>query len=113
MKKNKLVFLSVLLLGFLYSCKSKAPVSDVVNLSWQQIEQQAKGATIVLNMYQGDKRANRYMSDFVVPALQQRYGITMEIVGGQGKEIVNNVMTEKEAGKTPGTISFTSSGGAP
>lgn len=104
MKKNGFIFLSTLLLLCLFSCRPKLLVNDVAGLSWQQIEQQAKGTTIVMNMYQGDKRANRYMSEYVVPALRKRYGILLKIVGGQGKEIVNNIMSEKEVGKEKGQI---------
>jgi putative spermidine/putrescine transport system substrate-binding protein len=73
-------------------------------LAWSEVEQKAKGATLTMMMFQGDKKVNRYMNEFVVPEVKKRYGITLSIVPGQGKEIVSNLMGEKEAGKTEGEI---------
>ena len=55
-------------------------------------------------MFQGDKKVNRYMNEYVVPEMKKRYGISLTIVPGQGKEIVSNLMSEKEAGKAASEI---------
>ncbi len=78
------------------------PKQENLNLdkiSWQKIEEKANGANVTMMMYQGDKKVNRYMNEYVVPALKKQYNITLNIVPGQGKDIVNNLMSEKEAGK--------------
>ena len=87
------------------SCKQQEQKKDDLSkLTWQQIEDKGKGAQITMMMYQGDKKVNRYMNEYLVPALKQQYGITLTIVPGQGKDIVNNLMGEKEAGKQQSDI---------
>ncbi len=50
-------------------------------------------------MWQGDPLINKYMQSFVVPGLQNQYGVTLNLVGGQGNDLVSKLMTEREAGK--------------
>jgi putative spermidine/putrescine transport system substrate-binding protein len=88
---------------FFTACNNKSTKQeDLTKLDWAQIVAKAKGTTIVMNMHQGDKKANTYMSDYVVPALKEQYGITLKVIGGQGKEIINNIMAEKESNTTVG-----------
>ena len=75
---------------------------DISKLNWKQLLEKAKGSTVIMNMHQGDKKANRYMDDYVVPAVKDKYGITLKVIGGQGKEIINNIMSEKESGTAKG-----------
>ena len=55
-------------------------------------------------MWQGDPFINAYMRDYVAPAFNTQYGITLSIGGGQGDTLVSQLMTEKEAGRTVGSI---------
>lgn len=50
-------------------------------------------------MWTGDPAINRFMREFVTPALQSRHGIRLEIIPGQA-DIPSTLMTEIEAGKT-------------
>jgi putative spermidine/putrescine transport system substrate-binding protein len=50
-------------------------------------------------MLQGDPFINDYVAQFVVPEVQKRYGIKLQVVGAQGNEIVSALMTEIEAGQ--------------
>ena len=96
----------ILLLVCITSCHHGGGTQqqNLSKLSWNQVLQNAKGRTVVMNMHQGDKKVNRYMSEYIIPALMQQYGITLKIVGGQGKEIINNIMAEKESGTAIGQI---------
>lgn len=76
-----------------------APSFDPATASWEDIEQAARGQTVTLLMWTGDPYINAYMRSYVVPTLQERHGITLEIVAGQGNEIVSLLMTEREAGR--------------
>ncbi|MEO7310820.1 MAG: ABC transporter substrate-binding protein [Chitinophagaceae bacterium] len=96
-----LVIISVIFLSCSGPAEKKA---DTANLSWSQIEQQAKGATLTMAMSMGSKNINYYMSNYAVPAMKEHYGITLNIVPGQGKTIVTSLMGEKEAGKEVGQI---------
>lgn len=105
MIKSMLIFCTAFSLFFCACNESQtAKEADISKLSWSQILEAARGSTVVMNMHQGDKKANHYMSDYVIPAVQQQYGITLKVVGGQGKEIINNIMSEKESGTAKGQI---------
>lgn len=79
-------------------------IPDPLATPWPQIEQQAKGSTVRLMMWQGDPLINRYMSEWVVPELKKRYGIDLNIAPGQGTEIVKILLGEKEASKTASSL---------
>ncbi len=106
MKKGSVFICAVYCSMILLSCSEPGSKTgnDITKLPWEQIEKKARGATVVMNMYTGFKKANNYMNNYVIPALKKDYGITLKIVGGQGKEIVNNVMAEKESGAQKGQI---------
>ena len=88
-----------------FSCTSPTEKKqDTANLSWQQIEQQAKGTSLTMAMSTGSKNVNNYMNTYVVPTVKEQYGIILNIVPGQGKSIVTSLMGEKEAGKDIGQM---------
>lgn len=99
-----LIFLIILIVFISCNNNNDNKSEDINKLSWQQMLDKAKGSTVIMNMHQGDKKANSYMSDYVVPAVKNQFGITLKVVGGQGKEIINNIMAEKESGTTKGQI---------
>lgn len=99
-------YLSFLVLVF-SACQSgsnPAPAPDLQNMSWDDIERQARGSTVRWMMWQGDPLINRYVSDYVTPELKKRYDITLEVAPGQGTEIVKTLLAEKEAGKTTSAL---------
>ncbi len=85
--------------------KKAAPVPETgtAAVPWSTVEAEARGQTVTLAMWQGDPYINAYMKDFVAPALKERYGVTLNIVGSQGNEIVSALMTELEAGREHGS----------
>ena len=89
------------LIFLLSSCKGESTTrqeDNIVNLSWEQIEEKARGTTVNLMMWAGDPLINAYMQDYVRPALEAQYGIKLEIASGQGSTIVQNLMAELQAG---------------
>lgn len=92
-----MLFLGALALAGCSASTSSAQV-DPRTLSWPQIEQAARGQTVNFTLWQGDPAINAYMRDFVVPRLKRDYGITLNLMPGQGGELVSSVMTEMEAG---------------
>ena len=72
---------------------------DVAGLSWAEVEAAARGQTVNLVMWTGDPYVNAYLRDYVVPTLQERYGVELLISSGQGNQIVSMLMTEREANK--------------
>lgn len=84
-------------LFLLYACTKPADRAIIPLEDWQQIESRARGESLTLMMWQGDPLINRYMKNYVVPAVKDRYNIDLKIIGGQGNEIVALLMTELEA----------------
>ncbi len=66
---------------------------------WPALEAQARGQTVTWGMWQGDPFINDYVANFVVPEVQRRHGIELQVVSAQGNELVASLMTEIEAGK--------------
>ncbi|MDQ6814794.1 MAG: ABC transporter substrate-binding protein [Bacteroidota bacterium] len=104
MKKISLLAGFLVILLYLFGCNNQSATTDVniEKLSWPQIEQIGKGKAVTMVMSVGSKGVNKCMNEFVIPELLQRFGIKMNIINGQGKEIVSNIMSEKEAGKAVG-----------
>ena len=96
------LILVLIIIGCISCNSNPGSQSPTINLSWSQILEKVRGTSVVMNMHQGDKKANAYMSNYVVPALKDQYGITLKIVAGQGKEIINNIMAEKESSTKKG-----------
>lgn len=103
----KYSILALFLCALLSSCNSGASASQdkvIESGDWPAIEAAAKGSTVRMMMWQGDPLINRYMSEWVTPALKERYGIDLKITPGQGTEIVKLLLAEKEAGTSAGSI---------
>ncbi len=105
MKNYSFLLILSVAISFFISCnESSSKPINIENESWQQIEAKAKSASLTMMMFQGEKKINRYMNEYLRTALKNRYNITLNIVPGQGKEIVTNLMGEKEAGKSSSEI---------
>jgi putative spermidine/putrescine transport system substrate-binding protein len=101
MKRVTLGFL-VIAAVILTACggsKKEEKAVDLTSLSWEEILQQADGKTVNMKMWMGDPKINSYMNNYVAPAIKKQYNIDLEVSNGQGSEIVQLLMTEKQAGK--------------
>lgn len=72
---------------------------QVLEQSWDEIQAAAAGETLTMMMWMGDPSINDYMNGYVVPELRDRYGIELEIVSGQGSQIVSTLLSELESGR--------------
>jgi putative spermidine/putrescine transport system substrate-binding protein len=99
MKTFKSLFFPVAYLLFLISCSEKPSGDDEALKTdpWEEISQKAKGTTVNFMMWQGSPTINAYINNYVVPSVKEKYGIDLNISGGQGPEIVQLVMGEKQA----------------
>lgn len=90
----------------LFGCESKTVKDDnyLKTAEWEQVTLESKGTTVNFMMWQGSPVINNYINNFVVPSVKEKYDITLKISGGQGPEIVQLVMGEKEAGISSGQI---------
>lgn len=89
------------ILFLLAACGGSARYVDdaaLLQQDWAQTEAAARGQQLSMMMWMGDPYINRYMSEWVKPELKARYGIELEIVSGQGTQIVSTLLAEREAG---------------
>ena len=96
----------ILIILLLFSCgnKEKKASIDYSKASWQEIENDAKGKNVTMMMWNGDSKINAYMKSFVAKQVKMKYGIDLEIIGGQGGQIVSLLMTELQASSTDSDV---------
>lgn len=68
-------------------------------MPWNEVADRARGSTVTLGMWTGDPSVNDYITGWVAPRLAERHGVELEVVSAEGREIVNLLLTELEAGK--------------
>lgn len=75
-------------------------------MTWDQIVEKARGGTVNWFMWGGADTINAYVSGYIADRLKAEYDITLNRVPiADAAEIVNLVLTEKEAGVTDrGTV---------
>lgn len=101
--KKLLIFLVVLGFSGCNSTENKTS-KDVLAQDWEAIEAEAHNKTLTMMMWSGDPKINAYIKEFVSPAIDSLYGIKLNVVSGQGAQIVQLLMNEKQADKYPGDI---------
>ncbi|MBW3627953.1 MAG: ABC transporter substrate-binding protein [Gemmatimonadetes bacterium] len=74
------------------------PAAEVAALQWDSVLSMARGTTVAWRMWRGDPSINAYVDRWVAPRLRDRYGITLNAFPGQGPEIINELVVEREAG---------------
>lgn len=78
--------------------------SRILNKPWQEILTEAEGTKLTMMMWMGDPFINNYMNGYVVPKIKSQYNIDLEIVSGQGTQIVSTLMSELESGRNSSQI---------
>jgi putative spermidine/putrescine transport system substrate-binding protein len=105
LKQFQNVLLAFTFSALLFGCGSDAKKDeDLQKASWKEIETEAAGTTVNFMMWQGSPVINNYINNYVIPTLKEKYNINLQISGGQGPEIVQLVMGEKQAGVSEGQV---------
>ncbi|MDT8369112.1 MAG: ABC transporter substrate-binding protein [Longimicrobiales bacterium] len=71
-------------------------------LPWDSIVEHARDTELVWRMWRGDPAINAWIDGWVTPRLQESFGIRLRVVEGQGPELVNQLVVEREAGAAGG-----------
>lgn len=108
-KKILALFLTLgLLTAPLAGCRQTAglsPDKELLQADFSQIQKEARGQTVAIYMWGGDEAVNRYMDEWVAPRVEKESGIKLKRVPiNDAREMINKLLTEKEAGKTKGSI---------
>ncbi len=79
--------------------------ADVDLANWESVLAAARGQTVNWYMWGGSESINRFVDEFYGKALQERFGITLNRVPvADTVDVVNQILSEKEAGKDPGSV---------
>ncbi len=97
---------AVLVLALCGSVACGAPSDDgtpttaaaVAAAPWADVVARARGTTVIWRMWRGDPAINRYVDGWVAPRMRSLYGVEVRAVEGQSAELVNALVTEREAG---------------
>ncbi len=74
---------------------------QINGMTWEQILAKAKGGTANWFLYGGSQTTNDYLDKYVIPQMQQQFGVTVRRTPVTDTvEAVNKVLAEKQAGKT-------------
>ncbi len=107
---KRFVFLFTLLALVLTACApdgaQPAASQTTFDLNdWDSVLAAAKGQTVNWYMWGGSESINAFVDNFYGKALQERYGITLNRVPiADTVDAVNQVLSEKEAGKETGSV---------
>ncbi len=103
--KNVLLLYFALTLLFTRCTDNKSEnTNDLNSMSWTEIQQSSTGTIVNFMMWQGSPEINNYINNYVVPSVKEKYNINLQITGGQGAEIVQLIMSEKQADVSKGQV---------
>ena len=84
----------------------QADIDALRPLPWDSIVARARGTEVVWRMWRGDPSINAYVDGWVARHLRERYGIVLRAVDGQGPELINQLVVERESRRRGGTASL-------
>jgi putative spermidine/putrescine transport system substrate-binding protein len=73
---------------------------------WATIVDDARDTSVVWRMWRGDRAINAYVDGWIAPRMREIYDIEVVAVDGQGPELVNTLVTEREANRGSGSASL-------
>jgi putative spermidine/putrescine transport system substrate-binding protein len=103
---KKIIYLLVTLSLLLAACASPAQSPSDFDLNdWDSVLAAAKGQTVNWYLWGGSDSINAYVDNFYGKTLKERYDITLNRVPlADTADAVNQVLSEKQAGKDPGSV---------
>lgn len=109
MKTYPITAFSILALA-LSACSSgdAGNATDADNLltdDWEVIQDAAQGQEVNIYMWGGNDNINTYLDDWVAPRMKEQHGIELTRVPmNDAQDIINQLLDEKTAGKTDGSM---------
>ena len=109
MKKKWLaLLLAVMMVLSFASCgggaAEEATETDLASMSWDQIEEQAKGTDVAFYGWGGDENRNNWLNGTVADYLKENYDINFEYTGMDINDILSKLTSEEKEGETAGSI---------
>ena len=78
---------------------------DLLTSDWQEVVDAADGQEVNMYMWGGSENINRYLDEWVAPRLKEDYDVDLNRVPmNDSQDIINQLLDEKTAGKTSGSM---------
>lgn len=88
-----------------FSSNTATPPADFDIDDWDSVLEAARGQTVNWYLWGGSESINDFVDSFYGEALKERYDITLNRVPvADTVDVVNQVLSEKQAGKDPGAV---------
>ncbi|MDE4083534.1 ABC transporter substrate-binding protein [Planococcus maritimus] len=72
---------------------------------WEVIQEAAQGQEVNMYMWGGNDNINNYLDEWVAPRLKEQHGVELNRVPmNDAQDIINQLLDEKTAGKTDGSM---------
>lgn len=109
--KNCLFLAPLTLALSLAACSSEtgnggaSEAEDLLSSDWQEVVDAAEGQEVNMYMWGGSDNINRYLDEWVAPRLKEDYDVELNRVPmNDAQDIINQLLDEKTAGKTSGSM---------
>ncbi|WP_239457243.1 hypothetical protein [Planococcus versutus] len=109
--KKRLLLIPSLLVFTLVACSQQVEntaatdSATLLSSDWQKIAESAKGSEVNVYMWGGNDNINRYLDEWVAPRLKKEHDLELNRVPmNDSQDIVNQLVDEKAAGKTSGSM---------
>ncbi|WP_251212859.1 ABC transporter substrate-binding protein [Adlercreutzia murintestinalis] len=115
LKKAGAVAVSAALACTMFGCSSGASSSassaagtaaELDYSDWNAVLEAAKGQTVTFYGWGGSEPRNTWIEESLVPAMKEKYDITLELVGMDINDILTQLSGDKQANTEEGTIDF-------
>jgi len=104
-KKTLILLLMIVLTLNLVGCNSKTKNDeDVLKKDWDEILESARGTTVNFYGWGGSQQINAWIDGYLSDKLKEEYDITINRVGMDIDEILNNLLNEKQLNVLDGNI---------
>ncbi|MBO3445222.1 ABC transporter substrate-binding protein [Clostridium sp. CCUG 7971] len=99
MKKIITLVLCMFITISLVGCSNKETKSseNILNNNYEEILESAKGSSVNFYGYGGDEVMNKWFDTYVIPQMKEKYDITVKRVGMDIDNILNQLLSEKQA----------------
>lgn len=88
------------------SASTEADAASIDYSDWDAVLEAAKGQTVTFYGWGGSEPRNTWIESSLVPALKEKYDITLDLVGMDINDILTQLSGDKQAGSEEGTIDF-------
>ncbi|MBZ5199646.1 ABC transporter substrate-binding protein [Planomicrobium chinense] len=80
-------------------------VDNLLKSDWESVTEEAAGQEVNMYMWGGNENINRYLDEWVAPRLQEEHDVELNRVPvNDAQDFVNQLVDEKSAGKTEGSM---------